>query len=164
MAKAARFAAGGARQPPPQPQRDEKILAYWNGLTIRGFGHGRFGLRPPAMAGPPLSPPSTTIVKLMDQDGTLFHAWATGGRGPQGFADDYVHMAEAALQLYEFTGDKRFAERPRPGLITLDNRFWDETRGGYHLTASDAEQMIIRTRVIYDQPGPSANGAMIGPC
>ena len=27
--------------------------------------------------------------------------------------------------------------------------------------ANDAEQMIIRTRMIFDQPVPSANGAMI---
>jgi uncharacterized protein YyaL (SSP411 family) len=150
-----------ARASRPKPQRDEKILADWNGIAIRAL----------AMAGSAFDRPQwlaaavtafDTIVKLMDQDGTLFHAWANGGRGPQGFADDYVHMAEAALQLYESTGDKRFAEKAKAWVKTLDNRFWDETRGGYYLTASDAEQMIIRTRVIYDQPAPSANGAMIG--
>ena len=44
---------------------------------------------------------------------------------------------------------------------TLDSQFWDEARGGYYFTANDAERLIIRTRMIYDQPAPSANGAMI---
>ena len=31
-----------------------------------------------------------------------------GRHGAKGFADDYVHMAEAALQLYETTGERRY--------------------------------------------------------
>ena len=87
--------------------------------------------------------------------------WPTASAAPRGFADDYVHMAEAALQLYESTGEKRYVERRRPGCSTLDAKFWDEARGGYYFTAHDAEQLIIRTRMIFDQPAPSSNGAMI---
>ena len=46
-------------------------------------------------------------------------------------------------------------------VAALDANFWDAIRGGYYFTAHDAEQPIIRTRMIFDQPVPSSNGSMI---
>ena len=92
------------------PQRDDKLLADWNGLAIRAI----------AFAGSAMERPDwviaaatafDAIVKLMDEKGALYHVWANGRHGQQGFADDYVHMAGAALQLYESTGDKRYVQQ-----------------------------------------------------
>jgi hypothetical protein len=149
-----------ARSNRPRPQRDEKLLADWNGLAIRALALAGSAFERPEWVAAAVSA-FDAIVKRMDQDGTLVHAWADGKRSAQGFADDYVHMAEAALQLYESTGDKRFAEAAKTWVRTLDANFWDESRGGYYLTANDAERMLIRTRTIFDQPVPSANGSMI---
>jgi uncharacterized protein YyaL (SSP411 family) len=143
-----------------KPQRDEKLLADWNGLAIRALAFAGSAFDRPEWVAAAVGA-FDAIIKLMDQDGTLCHLWANGKRGAQGFADDYVHMAEAALQLYESTGDKRYVENAKTWVKTLDSQFWDETRGGYYLTAHDAEKMLIRTRMIFDQPVPSANGAMI---
>jgi uncharacterized protein YyaL (SSP411 family) len=143
-----------------KPQRDEKLLADWNGLAIRALGFAGSAFDRPEWVAAAVDA-FDAIVKLMDQDGKLSHLWANGKRGAQGFADDYVHMAEAALQLYESTGDKRYVENAKTWVKALDSQFWDEARGGYYLTAHDAEKMLIRTRMIFDQPVPSANGAMI---
>jgi hypothetical protein len=151
------LAARGKR---PRPQRDEKLLADWNGLAIRAVALAGSAFERPEWVAAAVSA-FDAIVKRMDQDGTLFHAWADGKRSPQGFADDYAHMAEAALQLYESTGDKRFVEAAKTWVKSLDANFWDEARGGYYISAKDAEQMMIRTRTIFDQPIPSANGSMI---
>ncbi len=144
----------------PQPLRDEKILADWNGLAIRALAFAGSAFGRPEWVSAAVGA-FDAVVKLLDQDGRLSHSWASGQRGPQGFSDDYVHMAEAALQLYESTGDKRYAEAAKTWVKTLDSQFWDEARSGYYFTANDAERMIIRTRTIFDQPAPSANGAMI---
>jgi uncharacterized protein YyaL (SSP411 family) len=149
-----------ARGRRPRPLRDDKLLADWNGLAIRAI----------AFAGSVFERPDwvqvavrafDSIVRLMDDDGIHYHAWAKDRRGPRGYSDDYVHMAEAALQLYEATGERRFAEAAQTWVRSLDAHFWDDTRGGYYFTAHDAERMIVRTRMIFDQPAPSANGAMI---
>jgi uncharacterized protein YyaL (SSP411 family) len=149
-----------ARSNRPRPQRDEKLLADWNGLAIRALALAGSAFERPEWVAAAVSA-FDAIVKRMDQDGSLVHAWADGKRGAQGFAEDYAHMAEAALQLYESTGDKRFAEAAKTWVKTLDANFWDESRGGYYLTANDAERMMIRIRTIFDQPVPSANGSMI---
>ena len=151
------LAARGNR---PRPQRDEKLLADWNGLAIRALALAGSAFERPEWVAAAVSA-YDAIVKRMGQDDTLVHAWADGKRGAQGFADDYAHMAEAALQLYESTGDKRYVGQAKTWSKTLDANFWDETRGGYYGTANDAEKMIIRTRTMFDQPVPPANGVMI---
>jgi uncharacterized protein YyaL (SSP411 family) len=143
-----------------RPQRDDMLLADGNGLAIRALAFAGSAFDRAEWVAAAVEA-FDAVVKLMDDDGVLYHAWAGGQRGPHGLADDYVHMAEAALQLYESTGDKRFVEAAKKWVRTLDTQFWDDARGGYYLTAHDAERVIIRTRMIFDQPAPSANGAMI---
>ena len=149
-----------ARRRRVAPARDDKLLTDWNGLAIKAL----------AFAGAVFERPEWTqtaveafeaIIKVMGEDGVLYHAWAKGGRGPRGFADDYAFMAAAALQLFEATGEQRYVTQARAFVRTLDAEFWDEARGGYHFAAKDSEPLIVRTRIVYDQPAPSANGAMI---
>jgi hypothetical protein len=142
------------------PLRDGKLLADWNGVAIRALAFaGSVFDRADWIAA--AAGAFETIVKRMDDDGVLYHAWAKGGRGPRGFADDYVQMAQAALQLYESTGEKRYIEAAKNWVRSLDTNFWDAARGGYYFTAHDAEGLIIRTRMVFDQPTASSNGAMI---
>jgi uncharacterized protein YyaL (SSP411 family) len=144
----------------PRPERDDKILADWNGLAIRNL----------AFAGSAFDRSDwvtlainafEAVIRLLGDGDFLHHAWANGQRGPRGYSDDYVHMASAALQLYESTGDKRFVEQAQKWVATLDAHFWDDVRGGYYFTAHDAEKLLIRTRMIFDQPTPSSNSEMI---
>ena len=143
-----------------RPQRDDKLLADWNGLAIRALAFaGSAFERPDWLA--EAAGAFDTVVKRMGENDFLYHAWSNGRCGPRGFADDYVHMAEAAIQLYESTGERRYIEAARNWVRTLDSNFWDEARGGYYFTAHDAERLIVRTRMIFDQPAPSSNGSMV---
>ena len=144
----------------PAPLRGDILLADWNGLAIRALALAGSAFERPEWIAAAVTA-YDAIRKLMDDDGVLYHAWGNGQRGPKGFSDDYAHMAHAALQLYEATGDKRYIEHAKAWTRTLDANFWDEARGGYCFTANDAEKLIVRTKTIFDQPTPSANGTMI---
>jgi uncharacterized protein len=143
-----------------RPSRDEKILTAANGQAIRAiaFAGSAFDRADWIAAA---ASAFDGLVTLADDNGVLSHASIHGKILSAGVADDYVHMAEAALQLYEATGEKRYVDLARKWVETLDSKFWDEVRGGYFFTADDAEKLIIRIHAIYDQPSPSANGAML---
>jgi hypothetical protein len=135
-------------------------LADWTGLTIRALAFaGSVFERPEWIEAAAAA--FDTIVKLMGEGDVLYHAWSKAGRGPRGFADDYAHMAEAALQLYESTGEQRYVEAAKKWTRTLDANFWDEARGGYYFSPQDGERLIVHTRMIFDQPTPSSNGSMV---
>lgn len=143
-----------------RPARDEKILTDLNGLTIRAL----------AFAGSAFDRPDwisaganafDQVVKLMGEKDLLSHASINGKILSPAVADDYVHMAEAALQLYESTGERRYVELARKWAEILDTKFWDDARGGYFFTANDAQKLVVRMRAVFDQPAPSSNGAIV---
>jgi hypothetical protein len=40
--------------------------------------------------------------------------------------------------------------------------YWDQAKGGFFFTATDAEALIARTKQAHDSPNPSGNGMMTG--
>ncbi len=149
-----------ARQARVAPMRDDKVLADWNGLTISAL----------ANAGAVFQRSDWTtaaikaydfVVKALGNGDRLSHSWHNGKRGAQGFSDDYAHMIRAAITLWELVGDKRFLDDAKRWTHTLNEHYWDAAHGGYCYTADDADPLIIRTRMLFDQPVPSANSTMI---
>jgi len=100
-------------------------------------------------------------MKMLGEGDRLYHCSNGGTRGASGFADDYTFMARAALHLWEVTGEPRFLDAAKRWVATLDTHFWNHEKGGYCTSADDAEKLIVRQRVLYDQAIPSANGTMI---
>ena len=143
-----------------RPARDEKILTDLNGLAIRALAFAGSAFDRPDWISASASAFDQVVALMGDKD-LLAHASIDGKILSPGVADDYVHMAEAALQLYEATGEKRYVERARKWVEVLDTKFWDEARGGYCFTADDAEKLVVRMRAVFDQPAPSSNGAML---
>jgi hypothetical protein len=149
-----------ARDKRVRPARDETVMADWNGLAISAL----------AQAGAALDRPEWTkaaietfdaVVKMLGDGDRLYHSANNGQRGASGFADDYALMARAALHLWEVTGEARFLDAARHWVATLDAHFWNVEKGGYCTSADDAEKLMVRQRVLYDQATPSANGTMI---
>jgi uncharacterized protein YyaL (SSP411 family) len=71
-------------------------------------------------------------------------------------------MARAALALREATGDKRYLARAQAWVHVLNEHFWDAQNGGYFFTSDDSDPLIARTRGVFDQVTPCANGVMVG--
>ncbi len=149
-----------ARNQRTKPLRDDKVLADWNGLaisalTMAGAAFGRADWTTAAIKA------FDFVVKTMGDGERLYHSWREGKRGHAGFADDYAQMARAALLLFEKTGEKRFLDQARTWVRTLNTHFWDNDRGAYFFTADDSDPLLIRTRMMFDQPSHSANGRML---
>ena len=149
-----------ARQERKAPKRDDKILADANGLVITALANAGAAMQRTDWVQAAIAA-FDYVVKVLGDGDKLHHSWIAGKRGPRGFADDYCHMARAALALYEVTSEKRFLEAAQKWVHTLNNNFWDNAQGGYLYTSDDAEPLIVRARMVFDQNGPSANGMMI---
>ena len=149
-----------ARQQRTAPMRDNKILADWNGLAITALANAGAAFQRSDWTTAAIQA-FEFVVKAVGEGDRLHHSWIAGKRGAMGFADDYAHMSRAALTLYEMTGDKRYLDFAKRWTRVLNEHFWDQEKGGYFYTADDAEQMIVRSRMIFDQPVPSANSTMI---
>jgi uncharacterized protein YyaL (SSP411 family) len=148
-----------ARDKRVKPARDETLLADWNGLAIASLAQAGAALERADWVKAAITA-FDQVVKALGEGNRLYHSANAGMRGAPAFADDYAHMARAALFLWEVTGEKRFLDAAKGWVATLNDHFWNNEKGGYCTTADDAEALIVRARVLYDQAVPSANGIM----
>ncbi|HEV2562043.1 MAG TPA: thioredoxin domain-containing protein [Rhizomicrobium sp.] len=142
------------------PLRDDKVLADSNGMMIAALANAGAVFRNTAWTTAAIRA-FDFVVKVLGDGERLYHSWRAGKRQHPGFADDYAHMARAALTLWESTNDKRYLEHAQGWVRTLNEHFWDMQNGGYFTTADDAEALIVRPRIVFDQATPCANGIMV---
>jgi uncharacterized protein YyaL (SSP411 family) len=145
------------REKREKPLRDEKVLASWNGLMIGAMADGGALLDEPvfvASAERAYAFVLETLGKEVNGELRLArHAFGQDVRG-QGFLDDYAYLADAALTLYQVTGDPKYVANARALADTMARRFHGEA--GFFFTPDDGEELIVRTKDAFDQAIPSA--------
>src|SRR5207247_9548130 len=93
----------------PQPARDDKALAAWNGLAIGALADGGRVLEAvdPAAAGrfreAAARAADTILAGLRRSDGRLGRSWKDGRSSGEGVLEDYADLAEGLLGLYGAT-------------------------------------------------------------
>ncbi|HYZ14609.1 MAG TPA: thioredoxin domain-containing protein [Actinomycetota bacterium] len=140
-----------------RPGTDDKVLAAWNGLAISALAEAGRAFGEPRFVDAAVRAADFVLENMRDQDGRLLRSWRDGRRGRPGYADDHALMAEACLTLYETTFDLRFFEEARSLAEQLIRLFHDAERGGFFQTGSDAEDLVIRPKELYDNAVPSGN-------
>jgi uncharacterized protein YyaL (SSP411 family) len=140
-----------------RPGLDDKVLADWNGLMIAALVN----------AGALLDEPSwirmgarafVFITAKMAHGDRLGHSWRNGKLLFPGLASDHANMIRAALALFEATGEQAYLERALTWQSELDRHYANRDTGGYFLTASDAEGLVVRPAATGDEATPNPNG------
>ncbi len=166
----AREALLAARDRRPQPARDDKVLAAWNGLAIAAFADA-------ARALAAVSDGTTEDADLADRyrtigvetatavlaglrgpDGRLARSWKDGRRTGIAILEDHACLADGMLALYEATSDERWFTEARRLADDILGHFRDP-EGGFFDTADDHETLVARPRDTQDNAVPSG-GAM----
>jgi hypothetical protein len=142
------------------PKRNEAILTDWNGVMIAALANAGGAVQQTAWTQTAIEA-FDFICKILGDGDRLFHSWSNGKRGAPGFADDYAQMSIAAIALFEVTGEKRYLDRAKAWTRVMNEHFWDADRGGYCYTSDEDAPLIVRSRMIFDQPMPSSNATMI---
>ena len=146
----------------PQPARDDKALAAWNGLAIAAFAEATRLLRTadPVAAeryrAAAVGAAEAITGGLLGADGSLKRSWKDGRATGQGVLEDYAHLADGLLALYEATLDERWFTVARSLMDRVLARFTDPV-GGFFDTADDHEQLVARPKDLQDNAVPSGN-------
>ena len=162
--EAARSALLAARDRRPQPGRDDKVLAGWDGLAIAALAEGSAALDAagddPAAAERYLSAAiaaaTVCVEHLLDPRGRLGRSWKDGRATGAGVLEDYACLAEGLLALYQATFDERWFRSARTLADAILERFADPA-GGFFDTADDHEVLITRPKDVQDNAVPSGN-------
>ena len=138
----------------PQPLRDEKVLASWNGLAIGALAFGGRVLSEPrwveaaARAG-------HHVLRRMVVAGRLQRTWFEGRSGTPAFLDDHAFLCAGLLDLYEATFQPLWLGAALELAGQLERRFGDGEAGGWFSTADDHERLLAREKATHDGAEPS---------
>ena len=146
-----------ARELRPPPIRDDKIIAAWNGMMITAFARAGFALDEPRYTTVATGAARFVLDQMRAKDGALVRTYRDGKKASSSFLDDYAFMVGACLDLYEATGDVQWLERAVELQSDQDARYLDSQNGGYYLTASEGETLLVREKPAYDRAVPSGN-------
>jgi uncharacterized protein YyaL (SSP411 family) len=147
----------------PQPARDDKALAAWNGLAIVALADAARLLSAAGLAEPAdryrsaaTRAAGAILAGLLDTDGRLRRSWKDGRATGAGVLEDYAALAEGLLALYEATFDERWFTTARSLADTILAHFADPD-GGFFDTADDHERLVARPKDPQDNATPSGS-------
>jgi uncharacterized protein YyaL (SSP411 family) len=154
----ARLLAARARR--VEPGLDDKVLTAWNGLMIASLAKGAAVLDEPTYAEAAARAADFVLARLQ-RDGRLLRTYRNGEARLTGYLSDYAFFVEGLLNLYEATFDVRWLQAAQKLTDTLVRYYYDDQRGGFFFTASDAESLIARSKNPRDGAIPSGNSVQV---
>ena len=137
------------RQTRPQPARDDKALAAWNGLAIAALADAGRAFTHAAVAAA-----DEILTGLRRPDGRLGRSWKDGRSSGEGVLEDYADLADGLLALYQATSDERWFVAARELADQILGHFVDPA-GGFFDTADDHEALVTRPKDLQDNATPS---------
>jgi len=149
------------------PGLDDKGLVGWNGLMIGSLAD--------AALWPLAQNAVVAIISAEKQFGKLPHQISKGVPSGDAYLEDYAYFVHGVIKLaichgfMEEQGELPPQAIPADTLFNLAKRlcdemvakFYDPVGGGFFATSKEHEQLFGRTKPIFDQPTPSANGIAI---
>jgi uncharacterized protein YyaL (SSP411 family) len=143
-----------------RPGRDEKVLAAWNGLMLRGvaeaaraFGRGDYRLLAVRNG--------EFLLREMVRDGRVMRSHKDGMTRIPGFLEDHASVALGFLDLYSLTFEQRWLDAARSIANAIDTWFWDDATAAYFDTARDHETLLTRPRDITDNAVPAGTSLTV---
>ena len=172
-----------------RPQRDDKILASWNGLMLGAFARAsvvlgeekylaaaennlqfiREKLWEPPKAGGAMARGAATVSasRLVSslappkEVGTLFHRWRDGERDNVQLLEAYAFLLEGVTQLYEATLEPGHLDFSIQLAETMLAKFYDPANGGFWQSPAGTSDLILRVKDDYDGAEPSGNSVAV---
>jgi uncharacterized protein YyaL (SSP411 family) len=154
---AARAKLYAARELRIHPGRDDKILASWNALTVKGMARAARVFDNFAW-----SRSARNAVEFMRstlwRNGRLLATCKDGDAHLNAYLDDYAFLLDALLELMQH--DFRIADLDWAHALAevLLDQFEDRAHGGFFFVSHDHEHLLHRTKSGQDHATPSGNG------
>ena len=144
------------REARPRPQRDDKVLASWNGLLLGALADAGRALGEPDWVRA-AEEAFAALLRSLVKDGRVGRYLKDGqpASDKPGFLDDHAYLGNAALDLYEATGEPRYVSVAEAIARAMIQHHADTEGGGFFFAPADGEALIARTKDTFDQAIPS---------
>jgi uncharacterized protein YyaL (SSP411 family) len=142
-----------------RPATDDKILVFWNSLTLMAFAEagrylGREDYTQTAINN------ATFLMTNLYQGDRLFRSWRAGQVKYNAYLEDYAGLALSLLALYQSDPNPKwyqFALKLADEIVT----HFRDSEGGFFDTREDHETLLLRPKDTQDNATPSGNSLSV---
>ncbi|MEO7102983.1 MAG: thioredoxin domain-containing protein [Gemmatimonadaceae bacterium] len=143
-----------------RPSRDDKIIASWNGLALRGIVEAARAfdsdeIRALAMRN------AEFLLQHMVVAGRCMRTYSAGANRLAGFLEDQAAVALGFLAIFEQSLDVKWLNAARLMAQVMLEKFQDAEKAIFYDTAHDAEQLVSRPRDPTDNATPSGTSLAV---
>lgn len=144
-----------------RPGLDNKILASWNGLMLKGLAEAYRTFGEASYLSMALNNAAFISQNLIDANHRLTRIFKTEGTTQLiAFLDDYANVIDGLIALYEVIFDIQWLHLAAKLTDNAIAYYYDEAEGMFFYTAADDEQLIARKTEIMDGVISSSNSVM----
>jgi uncharacterized protein len=149
-----------AREERIRPERDDKVIAAWNGLAIAALAEAGAAFGEPTWIQAAERAADVIVAVHMNNDGSLMRTSRDGrAGGSSGVLDDYANMAEGLCLLASATGEESWVSLAHT-LIEYAEEHFDDGSGGFFTTPDNGPTLVKRPHDPSDNAEPSGWFAM----
>jgi uncharacterized protein YyaL (SSP411 family) len=143
------------------PHKDDKVLTDWNGLMIAALAKAGQALGEASYTEAACRAADFLLDRMRPSDGTLFHRYRDGDAGIGANINDYAFLIWGLIEVYEASFETTYLKAALDLTETAIAGFWDDDAAGFHFTPDDGEELLVRSKEIYDGAIPSGNSVMM---
>jgi uncharacterized protein len=149
-----------ARAERPQPLRDDKVLAAWNGLALAALAEAAHRLDRPDYMDAARTLAEFLLGPLSTGEGRLLRTYRDGVAKIDAYLEDYANVAHGLIELHWATGELRWLEEARRLAALAVDLFADRENGGFYVDAPSGNGLVARRKEFDDHPTPSGNSML----
>lgn len=146
----------------PSPHLDDKILTSWNSLMISAYAKAYNVTYNSVYLEAAVKSAGFIIEKMWDSNSrTLFHRYRDGEVKFKSGLEGYAFLVKALIDMYETTFDEYYLAISISIADSAIDKFFDKENYGFFDSETDATDIILQTKEIYDGAEPSGNAVFV---
>ncbi len=149
-----------------RPGLDDKVLTEWNAMMCATLAEAALATGDEQWRTAAEEIGRLLTSRLSRSDGRVLRSIpppdGSGRSAVLGYSSDVAWMIEAYVRLAECTGETAWLSEAAALAGQLLELFEDRQHGGLFTTGSDAEELVVRPREMYDNVIPSASSVAAG--
>jgi len=142
-----------------RPGLDDKKLTAWNAMTIKGLALSGLALNESAFTQRAIKTGEWILKNQLKDDGSLWRSRKSGESKIDAFLEDYAHVIDAFVTLYETTFDEKWINHAKDLLLFTQQHFQDNDSKLFYFSKENTE-LIARKMEINDNVIPASNSVM----
>lgn len=142
-----------------RPGLDDKILASWNGLMLKGYVDAYRVFKEDRFLDTAIKNADFILTRMKNEAG-LFRNYKEGRANINGFLDDYAFVIEGLIALYQATFEIKWLLEAKSLVDFTILNFMEKESGMFYFTSQNDEELIARKMELMDNVIPASNSSL----